>query len=306
MRTNLCHLALAALLSGTLHAEVKPNPLFSDGAVLQRGQKVPVWGTARDGEKITVEIQGQKASTTAIGGKWSVHLDSLTKGGPFTMTVTGDNTVTINNLLIGEVWLRTGQSDMNMLFGKVRNSIEETPKAKYPEIRMFRVPTPVSAIPLAEAKGSWIACSQETVNQFSGVACFFARDIHQKPGVPVGLIHSALRATPAQSWTSLEGLESQPELKEYVGIVKRRLANCDAEAAAYPAKLAEHQAKLAAWMETTGREHEEKLKALNEDVAKAKAAGQKPPPRPRPASRRPNDPVSSTLLLSRASLRSPT
>ena len=292
MRTNLCHLAFAVLLGGTLHAEVKPNPLFSDGAVLQRDQKIPVWGTARDGEKITVEIQGQKASTTAAGGKWSLHLDPLTAGGPFTMTITGDNTVTIKDLLVGEVWLCTGQSNMNMLFEKVHNAAEEAPKAIYPHIRTYKVPVTVSATPLAEAKGSWIACSPETVNQFSGVAYFFARDIHQKLGVPVGLIHSALGATPAQAWTSTEALQSESQLQHYAENIKDRLANYVAASAAYPAILAAHQAKLAAWMEATGKDHEQKLAAWNEAVAEAKKTGQKPPPRPRPASRRPNAPVS--------------
>ncbi len=282
---------LLPLLSDTLSAEVKPNTLFSDGAVLQRGQKIPVWGTARDGEKITVELQGQKASTTAAGGTWSVYLDPLTAGGPFTMTLTGENTVTIKDLLVGEVWLCSGQSNMNMLFSKVHNAAEEAPKANYPEIRTFKVPVTVSATPLAEAGGSWIACSPETVNEFSGVAYFFARDIHRQLGVPVGLIHSALGATPAQAWTSLEGLKSEPELQEYVEIVKRRLANYDAEAAAYPGILAAHQSKLASWMEATGKDHEQKLAAWNEAAAKAKAAGKKPPPRPRPATRRPPEPV---------------
>lgn len=292
MHSNIIYLALSAVLIGTLHAEVKPNPLFSDGAVLQRGQKIPVWGTARDGEKVTVEFQGQKAITTAANGKWSVYLDSLKEGGPFTMTLTGDNTVTLNNLLIGEVWLCSGQSNMNFLFSRAHNAAEEAPKAKYPGVRSFKVPTTVSATPLAEAQGSWVACSPETVNDFSAVGYFFARDIHTRLGVPVGLIHSALGATPAQAWTSLEGLRSEPELREYVDIVKRRLANYDAELAAYPAILAAHQAKLAEWMETTGKAHEVKLAEWNEAMAKAKAAGQKPPPRPRPASQRPNDPVS--------------
>jgi sialate O-acetylesterase len=291
MQSNIILLALAALSTSTLHAEVKPNTLFSDGAVLQRGQKIPVWGTARDGEKVTVEFQGQKATTTATDGKWSVHLDPLTAGGPFIMSLTGDNTVTVNNLLVGEVWLCSGQSNMNLLFSRVQNAAEEAPKANYPEIRTFKVPVTVSTTPLAEAKGSWIICSPETVNEFSGVGYFFARDIHRKLGVPIGLIHSALGATPAQSWTSLEGLESQPELRAYVDIVKGRLAKFDAETAAYPARLAEHQVKLAEWKETVGKEQEEKLKAWNEAVAKAKAAGETPPKRPRPASRRPIDPV---------------
>ncbi|MEI6176452.1 MAG: sialate O-acetylesterase, partial [Verrucomicrobiota bacterium] len=104
-------LAIAVAISGQVRADVKPNPLFADGAVLQRGQPVPVWGTARDGEKVTVEIDSQKVTTTAAGGKWSVSLKPLKEGGPFTMKITGDNAVTVNNLLVGEVWICSGQSN---------------------------------------------------------------------------------------------------------------------------------------------------------------------------------------------------
>jgi sialate O-acetylesterase len=291
MKSTIILVVFVALLSGMLKAEVKPNPLFSDGAVLQRGQKIPVWGTARDGEKVTVEFQGQKATSTASGGKWSVDLDPLTAGGPFTLTLRGDNTVVLKDLLVGEVWLCSGQSNMNLLFEKVHNAAEEAPKAKYPEIRTFKVAVTGSIKPLAEAKGSWIACSPETVNQFSGVAYFFARDIHKQLRVPVGLIHSALGATPAQAWTSFEALQAEPDVQHYAKAIKNRLANHDAEAAAYPAILAEYQAKLAEWMKTTGKPHELQLAAWNEAVEKARAGGQTPPPRPRPATPRPKDPV---------------
>lgn len=291
MKSNIFILALVALSTGTLCAEVKPNPLFSDGAVLQRGQKIPVWGAARDGEKITVEFQGQKITTTAAGGKWSVHLDPLTAGGPFTMNLTGDNTVTIKDLLVGEVWLASGQSNMNWTLAQTPYITDEAPKANYPQIRTFKVKTTVSVTPLSDPVGSWMTCSPETVKDFSAVGYFFARDLHRQLNVPVGLIHSALGATPAQSWTSLEGLESEPELKEYVDVVKRKIASYDADLAAYPAKLAAHQAKVAEWTATVGKEHQEKLKAWNQAVAKAKAAGETPPKQPRPASRRPNEPI---------------
>lgn len=288
---NYSKILLFVVLScGSLHAEVKPNPLFSDGAVLQSGQKIPVWGTARDGEKITVEFQGQKVSTTAAGGKWSVHLDPLTAGGPFTMTLTGDNTLTIKDLLVGEVWLASGQSNMNWALAQLPTLAEETPKAPFPQIRTFKVKSTVSVTPLSDATGSWMICSPDTVKDFSAVGYYFARDLHRQLGVPIGFIHSALGATPGESWTSREGLESQPELKEYADAVKRKLASYDADVAAYPAKLAEHQAKLTEWMEKVGTEHEENLKAWNEAVTKAKAAGETPPKQPRPSSRRPNEP----------------
>lgn len=291
MKSRFIQTTLTALLTATLHAEVKPNPLFSDGAVLQRGQKIPVWGTARDGEKVTVEFQGQKASTTAAGGTWSVHLDPLTAGGPFTMTFTGDDTVTIKDLLVGEVWIASGQSNMNLTLTQTPYLTEEAPKANHPQIRTFKVPVTASIKPLSEAKGSWIVCSPETLKDFSAVGYFFARDIHQKLGVPVGLVHSALGATPAQAWTSTEALQSDPQLQHYAEDIKGRLAKYEAASAAYPAILAEHQAKLAEWMETTGKPYEQQLAAWNEAAEKAKASGQNPPPRPRAATPRPKDPL---------------
>ena len=288
MKTPLYSLLLTfVILAGSLYADVKPNPLFSDGAVLQRGQKVPVWGTARDGEKVTVEIQGRKATTTATEGKWSVQLEPLKEGGPYTMTLTGDNTVTINNLLVGEVWLASGQSNMNWPFSKAHNAVQETPKANYPQIRTFIVGRKNGVTPQAEAGGNWVACSPETVKDFSGVAYFFARDLHRQLEVPIGIIHSAWGGTPAQAWTSLNGLRSDPELRGYVSRAKRRQANYAAELAAHPAKLADYQAKVAAWMDSGGREHEQKVAAWNKAVEKARKAGKKPPAQPRPAKPRP-------------------
>jgi sialate O-acetylesterase len=288
---HLSFSSLVLVLIGTLRAEVTPNPLFSDGAVLQRGQKIPIWGSARDGEKVTIEFQGQKVATTATDGKWSVYLDALKEGGPFTMNLAGDNTVTVNNLLVGEVWLASGQSNMNLLFSSAHNDPEEALNANYPEIRTFKVGVVVSATPIAEAKGSWFACSPETVNDFSAVGYYFARDIHRKLGVPVGLIHSALGATPAQSWTSEEGLKSDPLLDEYVKIVKKRTENFEAATSAYPSLLAKYEADLKTWEETIGKAHKEKLAEWQIATAEAKKSQQPLPRRPRPSSRPPQTPA---------------
>ncbi len=284
-------LALAALATGSLWAEVKPNPLFTDGAVLQRGQAVPVWGTARDGEKVTVELGNQKVSTTAANGTWSVSLKPLKEGAPLTMKITGDNTVTVNNLLVGEVWVCSGQSNMEWTFAKAHNAKEEGPKANYPKIRMFTVTKKVSAKPQTEAVGKWVECAPETVGSFSAVGYFFARDLYKKLGVPVGMIHTSWGGTPAQAWTSFEGFGSDPELKGYVDSVKASQANYDAVAAAYPAKLAEFQAKKKEWDETVGKGFNEQLKAWTEATAAAKAAGQPLPPKPVPSSPAPNPPA---------------
>ncbi len=283
---------IAAIFISHASAAVKPNPLFTDGAVLQRGQNVPVWGTANDGEKVTVEFGGQKVSTTAAQGKWSVTLKPLTAGGPFKMTVTGENIVTVDHLLVGEVWVCSGQSNMEWKFAAAHNAKEEGPKAKFPHIRMFTVTKKTAAKPQAEAQGKWVECAPETVGGFSAVGYFFARDLHQKLGVPVGMIHSSWGGTPAQAWTSVEGFGNAPELKGYVDGAKSLLAGYDAAAAAYPARQAAYAEAKKEWDETVGKNFNEANKVWNVASAAAKAAGQAQPPKPTPASPQPKPPVS--------------
>lgn len=285
--TTLAALAFAA---GSLHAEVKPNPLFTDGAVLQRGQAVPIWGTARDGEKVSVAIGDQTLTTTAANGTWRVELKPLTAGGPFTLTIAGDNTVTVNNVMVGEVWVCSGQSNMEWPFNKAANAAEERPKAIYPKIRMFTVAKTISIKPLAEARGSWVECSPETVGGFSAVGYFFARDLYQKLGIPVGMIHTSWGGTPAQAWTSIEGLEKDPALRGYADAAKSAIENHPAAVAAYPAKREEFKAAKSAWEETVGKPYQEALRAWGEATAAAKAAGQPLPPKPAPASPQPAAP----------------
>lgn len=219
-KTSCLLLLGAALSSALLHAEVKPNILFTDGAVLQRGQNVPVWGTANDGEKITVEFAGQTATTTAQGGKWKVELKPLEAGGPFVMKISGDNEVTVNNLLVGEVWVASGQSNMEWPLNASFQPEVEKPKATFPHIRMITAKKVASLTPLDEVQGKWQECSPETVGGFSAVAYYFARDLHAKLGVPVGIISTSWGGTPAQAWTSPEGFEGKPELKGFADQLK--------------------------------------------------------------------------------------
>ncbi len=286
----LSSLAIATALSNSLYAEVKPNPLFADGAVLQRGQPVPVWGTARDGEKVTVEIDKQKVSTTAADGKWSLTLKPLKEGGPLTMNITGDNSVTLTNLLVGEVWVCSGQSNMQFALAKAHNAKEEGPKANYPKIRMFKVKNSSATKPLAETLGRWVECSPQIVNRFSAVGYFFARDIHQKLGVPVGIIQTTWGGTPAQAWTSLEGFGTDPELKEYVDSATKRLASYDADITTYASNLEEFNSKTKEWNETVGKTYAETMKSWEEATAQAKKDGQPLPEKPAPSSPQPKAP----------------
>ncbi len=285
--TPFASLAFVVLASGSLWADVKPNPLFTDGAVLQRGQAVPVWGTARDGEKITVVLGDQKVTTTAANGKWSVSLKPLKEGGPLTLTLTGDNTVTVNNLLVGEVWICSGQSNMDFRFAGTATAAEETPKADFPKIRMFTVDKVPSLTPVAERGGSWVECSPQTVSKFSAVGYFFARELYQKLGVPIGMIHTSWGGTPAQAWTSLEGFGNDPELKDYLASAKQALASQPAD---IQAKLAEYNAAKKTWDESVGNAYQQTLNEWKTASAKAKQDGTPMPPKPAPASPAPNAP----------------
>ncbi len=287
---SLIALAIFTLTAGGLRADVRPNPLFTDGAVLQRGQTIPVWGTARDGEKVTVELAGQKVSTTAKNGVWRVDLQPFKTGEPLTMTITGDNTVTIKNILVGEVWVCSGQSNMEFKFAACANAAEEAAKANYPQVRMFTVKKKTSLKPLAEVEGSWVECSPQTVNGFSGVGYFFARDLYLKLGVPVGMIHTSWGGTPAQAWTSIEGLNQDPALSSYRDAAKAAQAKHPAEVAAYPAKLAEFKTAKDHWDKTVGKPYEAALAAWTVAAAEAKKSGQKIPTKPELASKAPAPP----------------
>jgi sialate O-acetylesterase len=214
---TLFRLVIAAAITGLLHADLKPNPLFSDGAVLQRGQPVPVWGTARDGEKVTIEFANQKLTTTTADGKWSVKLKPLEAGGPFTMTITGDNVVTVKDLLVGEVWLCSGQSNMHFRMGGVENSAREMAAANDLALRYFMVPQVMEQSPSTALQGAWKAISPETVGQCSAVAYYFGRELHKKLGVPVGLIVSAVGGTRIESWMRAETIAATGQSAGLVG-----------------------------------------------------------------------------------------
>jgi sialate O-acetylesterase len=205
----------------TVHADVVPNPLFTDNAVLQQGMKVPIWGTADPGERVTVEIAGQTVSTTAsAAGEWIVHLAPLKAGGPHTLTISGKNKIILTNILIGEVWLCGGQSNMERQLGlrwgqqPITDWKQEVAAANYPEIRHFGVAQTTAFAPARTVKGSWIVCSPETVADFTAIGYFFGRDLYQARHVPIGLIHSSWGGTPAEAWTSKATLSAMPDWKD--------------------------------------------------------------------------------------------
>ena len=278
-RFAICLALLAA--APCVRAEVKPNSLFTDGAVFQQGMALPVWGTANDGEKVTVQFDGDSAETVAKEGKWLVRLKPHKAGGPFTLTITGDNTVTANNVLVGEVWICSGQSNMAFTLGGAANAAEEIPQADNPKLRMFTVPAKPAVSPQTDAQGKWVECSPKTVSGFSAVGYFFGRDIQKATGFPVGMIHTSVGGTPAQAWTSLSGLEADKELQHYVDAIKQVADAYPKAMETYPKDLADFQANLKQWNESDeGKAYNESLKTWTEETKKALAEGKQPAPKP--------------------------
>ncbi|OYV05152.1 MAG: sialate O-acetylesterase, partial [Verrucomicrobiales bacterium VVV1] len=247
-------LGTCLLLGGHALAEVRLPSMFSDHMVLQRDVTVPVWGWAAAGEAVTVSIDGQTKSTKAdAAGKWSVKLDKLTSKEPTTMTVKGSNTLTISDVLIGEVWLGSGQSNMQMNVGASNNAAAEIAKADFPQIRHFAVERKTSPTPQDSCGGKWVLCSPQTVSQFSAAAYFFGRDLHQSLKVPVGLINSSWGGTPIEAWTSMDVQESKPEFAPMLAEWKKKVAAPYDEATA----MARYEKQMEVWKNVSEKQKTE-------------------------------------------------
>jgi sialate O-acetylesterase len=250
---------LPLALACGLQAAVKLPSFFSDHMVLQRGIPVRIWGSADAGESVRLELEGQSVAVKAgDDGKWVAWLRPLTAAGPLDLTVTGSNTIAIHDVLVGEVWLGSGQSNMEFATNNAINRDEELAHADYPMIRLFKVKRVVAEQPADDVTGSWQLCSGQTVKSFSAVEYFFGRHLHERLAVPVGLIESDWGGTPAQSWISHQAIETDPSLQYVLDEWDKVLAN-------YPAARERYDRQLETW---------------NQAVAAAKAAGKTPPNRP--------------------------
>ncbi|MBI5766818.1 MAG: sialate O-acetylesterase [Verrucomicrobia bacterium] len=301
-------IALWFAASCAVRAEVTLAPLFTDHAVLQRDQPVPVWGRAAPGEKVRVEFRGQTAAATAgADGRWIVYLEKLAASAQGAdLTVTGTNALVVRDVLVGEVWLCSGQSNMEMTVEarpgtwqantRVINAAAEVAAANLPLIRHVRIAQTVAAAPADTVQTSgWEAASPQTAGGFTAVGYFFAREIFQKLGVPVGLVHSSWGGTPVESWLSPAALASRPEF----GVVRERWQQ---NVAAYPANRAAYEQAFAAWTKAEAAVTAEAAGATKAAKGKkapagdARAAWLKKNPRPR-APRGPGDPWTPTALF---------
>ena len=197
-------LALFTLIPAAT-ADVTLPAIFSDHMVLQRQRPVPVWGTASPGETVQVSIAGQNQTVRADkNGRWTVKLAAMKAGGPHDLVVKASTTQTVKDVLVGEVWLASGQSNMAMQGSRCRDAEKEQPEAKFPAIRMFTVARNARLEPQDDCKGTWAVCSPQTVGRFSGTAYFFGRRLHRALDVPIGLVNSSWGGTAIEAWTSLD------------------------------------------------------------------------------------------------------
>ena len=267
-KTTLKHCLLSIgtilALTSSAHADVRLPAIFSDHIVLQKNVAVPVWGWADPGEKVTISIANRTATTMAdAAGNWKLKLGKLSADSPLTMTVTGRNTIVIQDVLIGEVWLASGQSNMQLSVNDVTDAWKEKASAKFPQIRMFTVGRIPAITPQTNCDGKWVICSPETVGNFSAAAYFFGRELHQKLAVPVGLIHSSWGGTPIETWTSMDKMEAKPELSPV---------------------LKNWQATLHPYDEEKARvEYVSALESWTNNAEKLKAEGKPVPPQPKKA-----------------------
>lgn len=207
---------LLLILPLILQAKVKLPLVVSNGMVLQRDTKLIIWGWASPGEKVQVSFNGKTVrSITSPDGNWEITLPPMKAGGPYSMEVKGNNTIVVNDILLGDVWFCSGQSNMVLNMERVKEKYPgDIASANFPEIRNFFIPTAsdIATVHKELPDAKWISASPENVLGFGAVTFFFARSIYLKYKVPIGIINSSVGGTPIEAWTSEEGLKGFPQL----------------------------------------------------------------------------------------------
>ncbi|MCJ7543360.1 MAG: sialate O-acetylesterase [Phycisphaerae bacterium] len=252
-----------AVLAVAAAGDVELPDVIGDNMVLQRNAEVPVWGWADPGEQVTVTIAGVSQTTQAGPDRtWRVRLPAMQAGGPHVMTITGRNTITLDNVMVGEVWLCSGQANMLWEVRWSAKASQEIPAAHYPNIRLFTVTKKTIHEPTAALRGWWLSCNPKTVGGFSAVAYYFGRELHHELNVPIGLILSSVSGTAVELWTPREVLLADPQVR---------------------AVLAEYEKALEALQAQAAKNYQEALARWQVAVREARAEG-------RPEPRKPNTP----------------
>ncbi|UCD50434.1 MAG: hypothetical protein JSW27_23280 [Phycisphaerales bacterium] len=252
---------LGLLLPAASWADIRLPAIVGDNMMLQAGEEAPLWGWADPGETVYLSVSWhrmERRTTADADGKWTISVKTPPAGGPYEITLKGKNTIAIKNVLVGEVWVCSGQSNMQWSVQNSANSEQEIAAAKYPKIRLFSVARKVADTPQADCDGTWAECSPETVPGFSAVAYFFGRQLHEELKTPIGLIHTSWGGTPAEAWTTSAMMKSDPDFKPILDRYADAVAN-------YPQALVKFKERLEQWQKASEQ---------------AKAEGKRAPGRP--------------------------
>ena len=240
-------------------ADVRLPKIIGSNMVLQRGAAITIWGWADPGEKVTVQFGENKAKTKANSrGEWLVKLPALESGENLTMTITGKNTIVLENIAMGEVWVCSGQSNMEKPIEPIGrqkpviNYMLEIPDANYPNIRLFHVQRNHSGLPLKDVTGKWQPCTPQSIKGFTAVGYFFGRDLHRALGVPVGLIESSWGGTRSEPWTPPSGFASVPELSD----IFQQVVQANDK---YETELAQSLKEYERWVKQTKKDLKKKI-----------------------------------------------
>jgi sialate O-acetylesterase len=217
MKKHLLVICLCSVAYAT-NAQVSLPKFFGDNMVLQRNSAIPIWGWAKANEKIIVQLNTQTKTTRANkDGKWMVRLAAENAGGPYVLNITGKNSLQYKNVLVGDVWLCTGQSNMEWTIAQSDNAKKEMATANYPSIRHIKIEHAINSLPDTDIKAAnWEVCDSKTVADFTGVGYFFARQIYDSTKIPIGLINTCWGGTNIETWISREGFESSDEFNEMI------------------------------------------------------------------------------------------
>lgn len=232
------------LISVLANANIRMPLIFSDGMVLQRDKQIPIWGFADANESVEIHFNKQVKKTTADkNGKWTVNLSAEKAGGPFELTIIGKNKITIKNVLVGEVWICSGQSNMEFQVFKTMNAEKEIADANYPMIRHFGVAQDLSGTPKDDLKqGKWEEANKKNVGNFTAVGYYFARKLYAELKIPIGIINTSWGGTNVETWTSREAFEKSPDFKALIADVPT--LNVDSISKLYARKMKERVEKI--------------------------------------------------------------
>jgi sialate O-acetylesterase len=306
--TSYLGILILVITSSMAFAGVRLPAIFGDNMVLQRNVKVPIWGWAEIGEKVEVGFMGKTyKAVTGSDGKWSLKLGSYKAGGPYEMTVGSKTfTLTFKNILIGDVWVVSGQSNMEFGIQTEQHAADAIPKATNAQIHFFFVPKTKSLHPVYDvassspesSNGKWVVCSPEALanpkwawHGFSAIGYYFAQQLRKSTGVPMGMVGTYVGGTPAQAWISEDGLKQAPTFSQYVDAHQKLVDKYTEANDAYPPKLAAYKDSLAVWNKEVGNDFAVTLKQWDAAVAQARASGQPLPPRPKPSRLGPKPPA---------------